>query len=182
MTIPSQDDVAFLRVLGIVALVFSWIPVFRPEIKVVWKGGNRAPMSQRSKLAAAFALTAWCMLAFGVAAWLGTILCTAGGAALLVFGQQDRERHAAETGIRIARPINPKHLWVGLCAIDVFLLSCSLYAFVRDHYLPQATNERALLHSAVWGYVMMSLAATFLLYRIRPRKDFAAATPRACSR
>lgn len=32
----NQPTVVFLRVLGIAMLVFSWVPVFNPEIKVYW--------------------------------------------------------------------------------------------------------------------------------------------------
>ena len=57
----------FLRALGVFGMFFCWAPVFFPKRTVVWKGGNHAPLSRRSKLASALTWTAWCLVVFGIA-------------------------------------------------------------------------------------------------------------------
>jgi hypothetical protein len=81
----------FLRALGVFGMWFCWAPVFFPKKTVVWKGGNHAPLSRRSKLVSALTWTAWCLVVFGIAPIFCAALFAIGVLSLFMLSRQDRQ-------------------------------------------------------------------------------------------
>jgi uncharacterized membrane protein len=173
----GNGTLIFLRILGLVMLVFSWIPVFNPEVRVFWKG-SRVALSRRSNLITAVAMTAWCLGVFGVKPQLCAALCVmAIATAMWRSGEdrrqheEDRLQHEKEAGRQVGGPPNPEQMWMALFGVNAILLSLSLYAVIRDHFVPPVTEEQRMVHSMAWVLVgVLSVGAT-VLYVKRPRQN-----------
>ena len=165
----NPNALIFLRVLGVTMALATWATVIFPRIPVSWKGGNRAPLSMRSRVVGAIAATSWCLTVFGVYPRVAASIF----ACCVVFGlfEADRDRAAydAVRGVSVARPaVTPRQLWIALCTADAFLLVLCLYAAIRDWRFPPATEEQHIVH--VMGLVLLgiSLAGAFYLPFKRP--------------
>jgi hypothetical protein len=161
----------FLRALGIFGMFFCWAPVFFPTRTVVWKGGNHAPLSRRSKLVSALTWTAWCLVVFGIAPIFCAALFAIGVLSLFVLSRQDREHYAAATGIPARTQITKRQFWLLFCAADALFLAASLFAVIRDSYSPPANGDQRFLHYLALGYLAASCIAAVVLYRARPRTN-----------
>jgi hypothetical protein len=116
-------NVYFLRVLGVVGMCFCWAPVFFPKMIVVWKGGNRAPLSRRSTFVSALVWTAWCLVVFGVAPMFCAAVFAIGVLSLFVLSRHDRDHYAAATGIPEPARITKRQLWSFFCVADAGFLA-----------------------------------------------------------
>jgi hypothetical protein len=162
----------FLKIAGVFGMFFCWAPVFFPKRTVVWKGGNRAPLSRRSKLVSALAWTAWCLVVFGIAPIFCAALFAIGVLSLFVLSRQDRKRYAAATGISWRRAqITKRQLWSLFCVADALFLVASLFAVIRDSYSPPTNGDQRFLHYLALGYLAASCVAAIVLYRARPRTN-----------
>jgi hypothetical protein len=169
----NQPTIVFLRVLGIAMLVFSWVPVFNPEIKVYWGKGrsaNRALMSRKSKLAFAIAMTGWCLGVFGVNQNLAVGLFMLGFVFGVAFAGKDEAEHVARTGVPIRRAATSEEIWMGLFAVDTVLLMITLYAAIRDHFRPPVTEEQRIVHAMGSGLLALFSLGAVVLYLTRPGK------------
>jgi hypothetical protein len=168
---PTNFNVYFLRALGVLGMCFCWAPVFFPKMTVVWRGGNRAPLSRRSNVVSALAVTAWCMVVFGIAPMFCAALFAIGVLSLFVLSRQDRKHYAAATGIPERARITKRQLWSFFCLADALFLAASLYAVIRDSYSPPKNEDQRILHYMALGYLAASCIAAVALYRARPRTD-----------
>ncbi len=173
MGTSNHDTVIFLRVLGIFMLVFSWLTVLRPEMKVYWGKGrstSRAPLSQKSKLAFAIAISGWCLGVFSGNQTLAVSLFLIGFVTACISGSDDQKEHARQTGTTARKPPTPQEMWLALCIMDGALFAITLYAMVRDHFHPPLTNEQKSVHAM--GLVLFSLLSVggVRLYLKRPGK------------
>ncbi len=159
----------FLRALGVFGMFFGWAPVFFPKRTVVWKGGNHAPLSRRSKLASALTWTAWCLVVFGIAPIFCAALFAIGVLSLFVLSRQDRKHYAAATGIPARTQITKRQFWLLFCAADALFLAASLFAVIRDSYSPPTNGDQRFLHYLALGYLAASCIAAVVLYRARPQ-------------
>lgn len=169
----NQPIVVFLRVLGVAMLVFSWVPVFNPEIKVYWGKGssaNRALMSWKSKLAFAIAMTGWCLGVFGVKQNLAVGLFMFGFVFGVAFAGKDKDEYIARTGVPIRRAATSEEIWMGLFAVDTVLLILSLYAVIRDHFRPPVTEEERIVHAMGIGLLAFFSLGAVVLSLTRPGK------------
>jgi len=168
----NGSAVLFLRVLGIAGLLFSWLTVFRPQMKVYWgrRGVNRALMSRNSRLAFAIAVTGWCLGVFGANQKLALLLFTIGFALAVISGREDEKEHVARTGALVRKPPAPKDYWLAFCFMDSVLLPILLFALVRDHFHPPVTDEQKSVHGmAIIMFALLSVAGV-ALYLNRPEK------------
>ncbi len=161
----------FLRALGVFGMWFCWAPVFFPKKTVVWKGGNRAPLSRRSKLVSALTWTAWCLVVFGIAPMFCAALFAIGVLSLFMLSRQDRKHYAAVTGIPVRRQITKRQFWSFFCVADALFLAASLFAVIRDSYSPPTNGDQRFLHYLALGYLAASCVAAVVLYRARPRTN-----------
>jgi len=168
----NASAILFLRVLGIAGLLFSWLTVFRPQMKVYWgrRGANRALMSRNSRLAFAIAVTGWCLGVFGADQRLALGLFAAGFAFAAIYSREDEKEHVARTGIPVRKPPASKDYWLAFCLMDSVLLSILLFSLVRDHFHPPVTDEQKSVHGlAIILFVLLSVTAV-ALYLNRPEK------------
>jgi hypothetical protein len=161
----------FLRALGVFGMFFCWAPVFFPKRTVVWKGGNHAPLSRRSKLVSALTWTAWCLVVFGVAPIFCAGLFAIGVLSLFMLSRRDRKRYAAAIGIPVRRQITKSQFWSIFCAADALFFAASLFAVIRDSYFPPKNGDQRFLHYMALGYLAASCVAAVVLYRARPRTN-----------
>jgi hypothetical protein len=170
-THSNGGGILFLKALGIVGLLFSWLAAFRPKMKVYWgRGANRPLMSQRSRVAFAILATGWCLGVFGADYRLAVGLFVLGWVVAVASGRQDEDKHVARTGAPLRRPAKPEDVWIALCAMDAAFLSIASYAMIRDHYHPPVTDEQKSVH--VMGMVLLAALAlgAIVLYCTRPPK------------
>lgn len=168
----NASAILFLRVLGIAGLLFSWLTVFRPQMKVYWgrRGANRPLMSQRSRVAFAIAVTGWCLGVFGANQRLALLLFATGFALAVISGKEDEKEHVARTGIPVRKPPASKDYWLSFCLMDSVLLLILLFALVQDHFHPPVTDEQKSVHGlAIILFVLLSVTAV-ALYLNRPEK------------
>jgi hypothetical protein len=155
----------FLRVLGVTMALATWAAVIFPGIRVSWKGGNRAPLSMRSKVVCAFCATSWCFAVFGVYPGVAASIF----ASCVVFGlfQADRDRAAYDQTrgvVSVARPaLTPRQMWIVLCTADALVLVLSLYAAIRDWRFPPVTEEQHIAHAMGLVLLAASLAGALIL-------------------
>jgi uncharacterized membrane protein len=167
----THPIVVFLRVLGITMLVFSWVPVFNPEIEVYWGKGrsaNRALMSRKSKLAFAIAMTGWCLGVFGVNQNWAVGLFMLGFVFGVAFAGKDEDEHVARTGVPIRKAATSGEIWMGLFAVDAVLLIITLYAAIRDHFRPPVTEEQRIVHAMGSRLLALFSVGAVVLYLTRP--------------
>ena len=94
MTHSIPANLIFLRLLGIPFLLFSWLTVLRPQLKVYWgRGANRPLISRKGRLAFAIAMTGWCLGVFGADQTLALGLFATGFAAAFIYAREDAQRH-----------------------------------------------------------------------------------------
>lgn len=160
----------FLRILGIVMLVLSWIPVFNPEVKVFYKR-SRVPLSRRSIYVSALAATAWCLGVFGVSSWICAGLFAGSVLAGMLLAKQDRAQYEKQTGRFPSVPNDPQQVWGAFFAIDTVFLSVFLSCLIRDHFWPPVTEEQKSVHFMTWGFFALTSMAAVLLYWKRPGKN-----------
>jgi len=166
---PSPGSIAFLRILGLFFVVASWLPVLRPEVKVFWGKRGRVPVSRRSNLVIASAMTAWCLGVFGVWAALCGAIFTISIISTMWFARQDQDHYYEQTAEPRPKPATPEQTWLGLCIFDGIFLSISVFGLIRNSFWPKAGREAASIRVLSW--IMVSLFSTFaaLLYWKRPR-------------
>lgn len=169
----SGSGVLFLKALGIAGLVFSWLPVFRPQMKVVWgrRGANRPPMSRKSRLAFAIAGTGWCLGVFGANQTLSLSLFLTGLAVAMISSKEDEKEHVARTGVPVRKPPAPQDYWLAFCMMDGLILSILTFALVRDHFHPPVTEEHKSLHGIAVIFFVLCLLGAVALYLNRPDKS-----------
>ena len=150
----------------------AWATVVWPKMIVVWKGGNRAPVSMRSKLVGAVALTGLCCAAFRIYPMVGGVAFAAGVNYLMFQSTRDRAAYDRIRGVGPVRPvpITAGQRWLGLCVVDVVVLLFSLIAFLRDLYFPPMTEEQRIVHMMGLGFLAISAAGAIALVMTRPRK------------
>jgi hypothetical protein len=158
----------FLRALGVFGMWFCCAPVFFPKKTVVWKGGNHAPLSRRSKLVSALTWTAWCLVVFGIAPIFCAALFAIGVLSLFMLSRQDRKHYAAATGIPVRRQITKR---VAFCVADALFLAASLFAVIRDSCSPPTSGDQRFLHYLALGYLAASCVAAVVLYWARPQTN-----------
>jgi len=161
-----------LKFLGIAMAALSWACLAFPDIRITWKGGNRAPLSRSSKLTMAVGWTAWCCAVFRFHPLFFAGVFAA--SVLLGFAQTTRDRVAFDTsrGIRkISRVLTLSSYWPALCMIDAFILTVSLYAVLRDAFYPPQTQEQRIVHIMGICYLVVSSLGAVFLYIKRPEKD-----------
>jgi len=152
-------------------LVFSWITVFNPNVKVYWGRGrspNRVLLSRRSKLGFAVAVSGWCLGVFQGNQLLAIGLFLVGLALAVISGRQDEQEHVARTGVPLRRPATSEQTWMALCAMDVVFLTIAVYAFVRDYFHPPVTDEEKSVHVAGIVLLVFLSVAALALYLTRP--------------
>src|ERR1700719_4327944 len=135
-----QWNLIALRLLGAVMMLFLWSTVGF-KIPIAWKGGNRAPMSVRSKVVFACASTAWFLVVCGFNPTLGAGLfdvCILYG---FILCDQDRASYAIQQGLPERPRPTAQQTWLGLCIFDALILFPSFFAFFRDFFLRPATEE-----------------------------------------
>ena len=158
-----------LKILGVVMATFAWTCVAFPRIQVGWKGGNRAPLSRRSKLILAIGWTAWCCAVFRFhPLFFGSVFAAS---VLFLFPQsmRDREGFDASKGIRsIRKALTPSQYWPALWVLDALVLAGSLYAVFRDLLYPPQTQEQHILHIMGICYLVVSSVGAVYLYVKRP--------------
>jgi hypothetical protein len=161
-----------LRILGIGMAISAWACVAFPGIRVGWKGGNRAPLSRRSKFIMAVGWTAWCCAVFGLYPVFFAALFAA--CVLFLFPQatRDRDEFDASRGIRkLPRVHTAAQYWPALCVLDAFVLSMSLYAVLRDTFYPPQNEEQHIVHIMGICYLVASGVCAAYLYFKRPKRD-----------
>jgi hypothetical protein len=170
-THSNGGGILFLKALGIVGLLFSWLAAFRPKMKVYWgRGANRPLMSRRSRVAFAIAATGWCLGVFGANQRLALLLFATGFALAVISGKQDEKDHVARTGTLVRKPPEPKDFWLALCLMDSVLLPILLFALVRDYFHPPVTDEQKSVHGMAIIMFVLLLVAAVALYLNRPEK------------
>jgi len=168
----NGSAILLLRLLGIAGLLFSWLTVFRPQMKVYWgrRGANRPLMSQRSRVAFATAVTGWCLGVFGANQRLALGLFAVGFAFAAIYSREDEKEHVARTGIDVRKPATPQDFWLAFCLMDAVLLPILIFAVLRDHFHPPVTDEQKSVHTmCVMLFLVLSLVAV-ALYWNRPEK------------
>jgi len=170
----NGDGALFLKLLGIGGLLFSWLLVFRPEMKVYWgRGANRPLVSAQGRLAFALAATGWCLGVFGANQWLAVGLFMSGFVAAVASAKQDEDNHVARTGAHLRKPAKPEDLWKGLCATDAVFLSITSYAAIRDHFHPPVSQEQKSIHVIGVVLLIVSSLGAIGLHCIRPHNTSA---------
>jgi hypothetical protein len=160
-------NVLGLRVLGAAMTLFVWSAVIF-KFPVVWKGGNRAPMSLRSKVVFASAVTAWFLLACGFNPALGGGLFVIAIVYSFALCDQDRASHARGRGFPDTRAATAYQAWVGFCIFDAVILFGSIYVFLRDMVRPPVTEEQILAHRLGLATLAISSIGAVSLYLRRP--------------
>jgi uncharacterized membrane protein len=150
----------------------AWSTVVWPKMTVVWKGGNRAPVSTRSKLVGAVALTGLCCAAFRIYPMVGALAFAAGVSYLMFQSTRDRAAYDRIRGVGPVRPIpiTAQQRWLVFCVIDAVVLLISLIAFLRDLYFPPMTEEQRIIHMMGLGLLTVSAAGAIALLMTRPKK------------
>lgn len=164
----------FLGMVGGSMALFAWASVLFPEkMPVVWKGGNRAPLSMPSRVTMAVAMTSWCLALAG----FHPLICAAVFAVCIMFGfvECSRDRAAYDAARGITEPQRPKPspqlVWRALCVYDALVFSGFLFGLIRDLRHPPVTEEQHLVHvMAVGGLVFTGLCG-LVLYVKRPKKE-----------
>ena len=161
-----------LRILGIGMGIWAWSCVLFSNIQVGWKGGNRAPMSRRSKFIMAIGWTAWCCAVFRFYPLFFAAVFAASILLLFPLAKQDRAACDASRGIkRIPRRLTPSQYWPALCVLDAFVVAISLYAVVRDLLYPPNTGEQHIVQIMGICYLVASSVGAVYLYVKRPGRD-----------
>jgi len=168
----NSSGVLFLRILGIAVLPFSWLTVFRPQMKVYWgRGTNRPLMSRKSRLAFAIAWTGWCLGVFGANQTLAVGLFLTGFVVAVISGKEDEKEHIARTDVPIRKAPTRQDYWLAFCFMDAILLSILAFSLVRDHFRPPVTEEHKNIHAMAVIFFVLLLVAAFALFLNRPEKS-----------
>jgi len=161
-----------LRVLGVFMAATSWSFVIFPDKQVCWKGGNRAPLSHRSKILFAVTATSWCLAAFRFYPLFFAALFAVCVSVGFVQSSRDRIAFDAARGVGPHQPrrITLAQCWPALCVLDGVILILMVYVFFRDLYHPPQTDEQHIVHVMGIGYLVASAAGAVYLYIKRPKK------------
>lgn len=161
-----------LRILAITIALFAWSAVVFAKIPVAWKGGNWAPLSMRSRIVAAVAMTAWCFAAFRIYPRAGAAvfaLCIGYG---LLQSRRDRVDYDRARGVTAARPvpIARRQGWIVLCCVDAAVLLIASLAIAWDWRFPPITEEQHIVHVMGLGFLWVALVGALVLFVKRPQK------------
>lgn len=138
--------------------------------RVRWKGGNRAPLSTRSKVVFAIAMTAWCLAVFGVYPMYGAAVFAVSILVLFPLAAQDRRAYDRLSGIGPIKPlpITGRDQWLVFCFFDALGLTASGFAIVRDFFFPPVSDEQHIVHVMGLGMFAISLIGAVALLVSRP--------------
>jgi hypothetical protein len=150
----------------------AWFAVASPKTRVIWKGGNRAPLSMQSKIVGAIALTGLCLAAFRIYPIVGGVAFALGTIYSMFQSARDRAAYDRIRGVNrvTPAPLTVHQRWSVLCVMDAFVLLPSLYAFLRDLRFPPATEEQRIVHVMGLGFLSISVIGAILLFITRPQK------------
>jgi hypothetical protein len=160
----------FLRAVFVLMALFSWAAV-SPNYSIRWKGGNRAPLSMRSKVVSALAMTALCLASFRIYSPVFGGAFAVGICYLMLQSQRDRAAYDRDQGLAPVKPLSPttQQRWLSLCAADGFFLLTSLFAVIRDSLKPPITEEQHIVHIMGLGYLGASALGAIILFIKRPK-------------
>jgi hypothetical protein len=161
-----------LRILGVAMASFSWAFVVFPNSQISWKGGNRAPLSGRSRFLVAIMATSWCLTTFRLyPLFFATLFAIC---AMLGLYESGRDRAAFDTArgrdSNQRKVLTAAEYWLPLCIIDGLIFFLMLYAFVRDLQHPPQTDEQHIVHLMGMGFLVASIVGGVCLYVTRPPK------------
>jgi hypothetical protein len=151
----------------------AWSAVGLPRTTVVWKGGNRAPLSIQSKVVSAIALTGLCLAAFRIYPMVGAGVFAAGIGYPMIQSTRDRAAYDRLRGVTPVKPapITPQQRWFVLCVVDGIVLLFSVVAFIRDLRFPPATEEQHIVHIMGLGFLTASAVGAIALFITRAKKN-----------
>lgn len=160
----------FVRILAVAVAAWWWSRLLNPR-GTLHHRRSRVPLSQKSKLADAFAVTCGCLALFGI----GPLVCAGMGfvcvALGLWFAKLDRAQYERQTGRFPSVPNDPLQMWFASFIINGAFLALFALFLVRDHVWPPVTEEQRLVHYVCWGFFALIALLLLLLWWDRPRRD-----------
>jgi hypothetical protein len=168
--IGKQQNMIFLRIFGIALLIWGWVPVFNPAVRVFYRRSH-VPVSRMGKALDAVGKTAFCLAAFGVRPLLCAGAAAACVAAEMWVKKQDFRQYEKQTGRWVFRPTDQRPTWVAALALDAAFLSLFLVALIRDYFSSPVSQDQRILHYMSLGCVAFFSIAGALLLWDRPRQD-----------
>lgn len=160
----------FLRIIGIAMLIWWWIPVFNPAVRVFYRRSH-VPVSRTRRVLDAVGMTAFCLAVFGVRPLFCAGVAAACVAAAMWAKKQDFRQYEKQTGRWVFTLTDQRSTWVTALVLDAAFLSMFLVALIRDYFSSAVNQDQRILHYMSLGCVAFFSIAGALLLWDRPRQD-----------
>jgi len=160
----------FLRGLAIVFLIFGWLPILNPSVKIHHKGGNRAPLSKQSKWLLVSSSTSWALVVWGIAPF---VFAPVFGASILygmVLSRRDRKLYDKKTGVLPRVPMSREQTWKISCVFVGVWWILWLLIVVRDYFHAPTGPDAEVLRYMAQGLLGFFTLLAALLYAGRPKE------------